>query len=155
MPLALGRCAHRLFGFSRAGQQHRANPFLSRRVEDGEFCAALRSGPFAVDQAMATQQRGMLEFHVFPLFGQRLGQHRQRRVELRLRDGGRIEEADDIAAGQQHQAGFQRTRLYAICHSHWVITRSGKPMWLKGVAVIDVGIYRRFHRHDRKPRDGL
>ncbi len=37
----------------------------------------------------------------------------------------------------------------SLNHSHSIINRSRKPAWLKGFAVIDMGLYRRFYRHKR------
>jgi len=34
----------------------------------------------------------------------------------------------------------------ASIHSHSIINRSRKPAWLKGLAMIDIGHYRRFYR---------
>lgn len=36
-------------------------------------------------------------------------------------------------------------------HSHSIINRSRKPAWLKGLAVIDMGPYRRLYRQKRTP----
>ncbi|WP_321800809.1 hypothetical protein [Burkholderia sp. BCC1988] len=40
-------------------------------------------------------------------------------------------------------------RLDADAHSHSIVNRSRKPAWLKGFAVIDMTLYRRFYRHTR------
>ncbi|WP_284425511.1 hypothetical protein [Acidovorax sp. SUPP1855] len=34
-------------------------------------------------------------------------------------------------------------------HSHSIINRPSKPAWLKDLAVIDIGLYRRFYRQKR------
>lgn len=35
-------------------------------------------------------------------------------------------------------------------HSHSIINKPPKPAWLKDLAVIDVGLYRRFYRQKRR-----
>lgn len=39
-------------------------------------------------------------------------------------------------------------------HSHSIINRPPKPAWLKGLAVIDMGHYRRFYRHPTRALSG-
>ncbi|WP_156880399.1 hypothetical protein [Thermomonas fusca] len=39
-------------------------------------------------------------------------------------------------------------------HSHSIINRSRKPAWLKGFAMIDMGLYRRFYRHPTRALSG-
>src|SRR5450830_1977494 len=39
-------------------------------------------------------------------------------------------------------------------YSHSIINRPRRPAWLKGLAVIDMGRYRRFYRHGRRPFTG-
>jgi len=40
------------------------------------------------------------------------------------------------------------------CHSHSIINGSRKSAWLKGLAVIDMGLYRRFYRQKNTPFAG-
>lgn len=37
---------------------------------------------------------------------------------------------------------------------HSIINGPPKPAWLKGLAWIDMGLYRRFYRHDHRPFAG-
>lgn len=39
-------------------------------------------------------------------------------------------------------------------HSHSIINGSRKSAWLKGLAVIDMGLYRRFYRQENMPFAG-
>jgi hypothetical protein len=38
----------------------------------------------------------------------------------------------------------------AWIHSHSIINRPSKPAWLKDLAVINIGVYRRFYRQKRR-----
>jgi len=44
--------------------------------------------------------------------------------------------------------------LYYRYYSHSIINRSRKPAWLKGFAMIDMGLYRRFYRHPTRALSG-
>lgn len=45
----------------------------------------------------------------------------------------------------------RRKALFTVphAHSHSIINKTPKPAWLKGLAVIDMGHYRRFYRQKR------
>ena len=45
---------------------------------------------------------------------------------------------------------LQQTKLRVNPHSHSIINRPPKPAWLKDLAVIDMGLYRRFYRQKRR-----
>ena len=62
-------------------------------------------------------ERHSAEWRDVGLCGQRALNNRQRLAELRIGDGERIEEADDVAvnaAGQQQQPFSQRASLYSL-----------------------------------------
>lgn len=44
--------------------------------------------------------------------------------------------------------------LVLSTHSHPIISRSRKPAWLKGFAMIDMGPYSRFYRHPTRALSG-
>jgi hypothetical protein len=53
-----------------------------------------------------------------------------------------------LRAGMQIALDTSLFRWLAI-HSHSIINRPSKPAWLKDLAVIDMGLYRRFYRQKR------
>ena len=50
----------------------------------------------------------------------------------------------------QTAAGRQACKLPVLLTPHSIINKVSKPAWLKDLASIDMGLYRRFYRQDRR-----
>lgn len=46
---------------------------------------------------------------------------------------------------------MERCRPHLTAHSHSIINRPPKPVWLKGLAVIEKSLYRRSYRQKSRP----